>query len=63
MKRKEELEKILKKYPEVPRTTVEGLYLCGPSTYPGVGVVGAARASVQVVMEDLGIDFVDVLKK
>jgi phytoene dehydrogenase-like protein len=35
----------------------EGLYLVGPSTHPGSGVTGGARAGVQAVMSDLGLDF------
>lgn len=40
---------------------VEKLYITGPSSYPGPGVIGGGRATVQVVMEDLGIDFDDVI--
>jgi len=43
------------------RTPVEGLYICGPSGHPGGGVTGGGRAPVQVVMEDLGIDFNKVI--
>ena len=39
------------------RMPVKDLYLCGPSTHPGLGVVGGGRAAVQVVFEDLGLDF------
>ena len=39
------------------RTPIDKLYLCGPGTHPGLGVTGGGRAAVQVVMEDLGIDF------
>lgn len=39
------------------RLPVEGLYLCGPSTHPGGGVTGGARAAAMVMMEDLGLDF------
>jgi phytoene dehydrogenase-like protein len=39
------------------RLPADGLYLCGPSTHPGGGVTGGARAAAMVVMEDLGIDF------
>jgi len=39
------------------RMPVKKLYLCGPSSHPGMGVIGGGRAAVQVVMEDLGIDF------
>jgi phytoene dehydrogenase-like protein len=43
------------------KTPVEKLYIAGASTHPGPGVSGAGRAGVQVVMEDLGIDFEDVI--
>ncbi|HMN14496.1 MAG TPA: NAD(P)/FAD-dependent oxidoreductase, partial [Bellilinea sp.] len=43
------------------RTPIEGLYLCGPATHPGGGISGGGRAAVQVVMEDLGIDFDKVI--
>jgi beta-carotene ketolase (CrtO type) len=43
------------------RTPLDGLYLCGIGTHPGGGVTGGARAAVQVIMEDLGIDFDDVV--
>jgi phytoene dehydrogenase-like protein len=39
------------------RTPVNNLYLCGPSCHPGGSVIGGGRAAVQVVMEDLNIDF------
>ncbi len=39
------------------RMPVKKLYMCGPSTHPGAGATGGGRAAVQVVMEDLGIDF------
>jgi phytoene dehydrogenase-like protein len=39
------------------RTPLNKLYMCGASTHPGLGVVGGGRAAVQVIMEDLGIDF------
>ncbi|MDR0847745.1 MAG: NAD(P)/FAD-dependent oxidoreductase [Propionibacteriaceae bacterium] len=39
------------------RLPAEALYLCGPSTHPGGGVTGGARAAAMIVMEDLGIDF------
>jgi len=45
------------------RTPVKGLYMCGASTYPGQGVTGGGRAAVQIIMEDLGIDFRQVAKK
>jgi len=31
--------------------------MIGSCTHPGFGVFGGARAGIQVVMEDLGIDF------
>jgi len=43
------------------RTPIEGLYLCGPTSHPGGGITGGGRAPVQVVMEDLGIDFNKVI--
>jgi phytoene dehydrogenase-like protein len=43
------------------QTPVEGLYLCGFGTHPGGGIIGGGRAAVQVVMEDMGIDFDDVV--
>jgi len=45
------------------RMPVKGLYLCGASTHPGVGVIGGGRAAVQVVFEDLGLDFEDVASR
>ena len=44
-------------------TPIKNLVMCGPSTHPGVGVIGGGRAAVQVVMEDLGIDFESVISK
>lgn len=43
------------------RTPVEGLYLAGQSVHPGGGVTLGGRAVAQVVMQDLGIDFDDVI--
>ena len=43
------------------RTPVKDLYMCGASTHPGGGVTGGGRASVQLIMEDLGIDFKKVI--
>ncbi len=43
------------------RTPIKRLYMCGASTHPGIGVTGGGRASVQVIMEDLGIDFKKVI--
>ena len=45
------------------RMPVKGLYLCGPSSHPGLGVTGGGRAAVQVVFEDLGLDFEKVANK
>jgi len=39
---------------------VERLYLVGPFQHPGGGVFGAGRATAQVMLEDLDIDFEDV---
>lgn len=39
---------------------VERLYLVGPFQHPGGGVFGAGRASAQLLLEDLGIDFDEV---
>jgi phytoene dehydrogenase-like protein len=43
------------------RLPVKNLYLCGPSSHPGPSIMGGGRACVFVVMEDLGIDFDDVV--
>ncbi|MFC2018196.1 phytoene desaturase family protein [Chloroflexota bacterium] len=45
------------------RTPIKKLYMCGASTHPGGGVTGGGRATVQVIMEDLGIDFKKVIAK
>jgi len=45
------------------RTPVNKLYICGPSAHPGGGVWGGGRATVQVIMEDLNIDFKKVISK
>ena len=45
------------------KTPVEKLYMCGPSTHPGSGCSGGARAAVQAIMQDLGIDFEKVIGK
>jgi phytoene dehydrogenase-like protein len=39
------------------RTPIKSLYMCGASSHPGGGTTGGGRAAVQVIMEDLGIDF------
>jgi phytoene dehydrogenase-like protein len=49
--------------PELGQYTVPGvdrLYLVGPFQHPGGGVFGAGRATAQVMLEELGIDFEDV---
>ena len=43
------------------RTPVKKLYMCGASTHPGGGVSGGGRAVVQVMMEDMDIDFKKVI--
>jgi len=43
------------------RTPVDGLYQGGASSHPGGGITLGGRAVVQVVMQDLGIDFDDVV--
>ncbi|ACV21482.1 Uncharacterized conserved protein [Slackia heliotrinireducens] len=50
-------------FPEVQdnRLPLDHMYICGPSAFPGGGVIGGGRAVAQVVMEDLGIDFFDVV--
>lgn len=45
------------------RTPIRKLYLCGASTHPGGGVSGGGRAAAQIIMEDLGIDFREVIAK
>lgn len=45
------------------RTPIGKLYLSGAGTHPGLGVSGGGRATVQVIMEDLGIDFREVAKR
>ena len=41
--------------------TIESLYFSGQAFHPGGGITGGGRATVQVVMEDLGIDFEKVI--
>ena len=38
------------------RLPAEGFYLVGPSTHPGSGVTGGARAGAQAILADLGFD-------
>lgn len=45
------------------KTPIQKLYMCGASTHPGVGITGGGRASVKVIMEDLGIDFKKTIAK
>ena len=45
------------------KTPIRKFWMCGPSCHPGVGVIGGGRAAVQPVMEDLGIDFEEVIGK
>lgn len=45
------------------RMPVNKLYMCGSSTHPGGGVIGGGRAAVQIIMEDLGIDFEKIISK
>lgn len=45
------------------KTPVEKFWMCGPSCHPGGGVNGGGRAAVQPLMEDLGIDFENVIGK
>lgn len=44
------------------RLPVEGFYLVGPSTHPGSGVTGGARAGAQAILADLGYDVADVFR-
>jgi len=39
---------------------VERLYLVGPFQHPGGGVFGAGRATAQLLLEELGVDFDEV---
>jgi phytoene dehydrogenase-like protein len=45
------------------RTPVRKLYICGPSAHPGGGVWGGGRATAQVIMEDLDLDFRKVISR
>lgn len=38
------------------RLPADGFYLVGPSTHPGSGVTGGARAGAMAILTDLGID-------
>jgi len=43
------------------RTPIKNLYMCGASTHPGGSAAGGGRAAVQLIMEELGIDFKQVI--
>lgn len=43
------------------RLPAEGFYLVGPSTHPGSGLTGGARAGAQAILTDLGFDFIEVV--
>ncbi|MGB5156128.1 phytoene desaturase family protein [Desulfobacterium sp. N47] len=45
------------------RTPIDGLYMSGQSFHPGGSITGGGRATVQVVMADLGMDFSSVAKQ
>lgn len=40
---------------------VEGLYMCGPSTHPGTGFNAGARAPVNAILKDCGIEWNQVI--
>lgn len=44
------------------RMPLKKLYISGSGTHPGGGVTGGGRTAVQVIMEDLKIDFEKVIK-
>lgn len=45
------------------KTPVKNLYLSGMSMHPGGSISGGGRAAAQAILEDLGIDFDDVIYK
>lgn len=45
------------------KTPIDKLYIGGCCTHPGPTITGGGRAQVQVIFEDLGIDFDDVISK
>ncbi len=45
------------------KTPIQGLYMCGASTHPGVGITGGGRATAQIIMEELGINFKKTIAK
>jgi phytoene dehydrogenase-like protein len=50
-------------FPEMSnyRTPIEALYMGGASTWPGPTVLGGGRAVAQIIFEDLGLRFDDVI--
>lgn len=44
------------------RLPAEGFYLVGPSTHPGSGVTGGARAGAQAILTDLGFDLAGIFR-
>lgn len=44
------------------RLPADGFYLVGPSTHPGSGVTGGARAAAQAILTDLGSDIASVFR-
>ena len=43
------------------RTMIDGLYLTGMGTHPGGAVTGGGRGTAQIILDDLGFDWDDVL--
>jgi phytoene dehydrogenase-like protein len=43
------------------RLPAKGFYLVGPSTHPGQGVTGGARAGAAAILSDLGLDLAEVV--
>lgn len=43
------------------RTPIGNLYMSGQSFHPGGSIIGGGRATVQVIMADLGIEFAKVI--
>ena len=42
---------------------IDGLWMCGPSTHPGSGCSCGGRAAAHAILEDLGMDIEDAIKK
>ena len=40
---------------------IDGLYLTGLGTHPGGAVTGGGRGTAQIILDDLGFDWDDVL--